>query len=49
VRLACKTDIPDTASSFRAVSHSAAKKLMVFNDYTYTLETVIQAGKKNRL
>jgi hypothetical protein len=29
------------------MSRSAAQKLMVFNDYTYTLETIIQAGQKN--
>jgi glycosyltransferase involved in cell wall biosynthesis len=47
VRVASKTDIPDAPSGFRAMSRSAAQKLMVFNDYTYTLETIIQAGQKN--
>lgn len=47
VRVASKTDIPDAPSGFRAISRSAARKLMVFNDYTYTLETIIQAGHKN--
>lgn len=47
VRLASKTDIPDAPSGFRAMSRSAAQRLIVFNDYTYTLETIIQAGQKN--
>lgn len=47
VRVASKTNIPDAPSGFRAISRSAAQRLMVFNDYTYTLETIIQAGQKN--
>jgi glycosyltransferase involved in cell wall biosynthesis len=47
VRVASKTDIPDAPSGFRAVSRSAAQRLIVFNEYTYTLETIIQAGQKN--
>lgn len=47
VRVASKTDIPDAPSGFRAISREAAQRLMVFNDYTYTLETIIQAGQKN--
>jgi len=47
VRMASKTDIPDAPSGFRAMSRVAAQNLMVFNDYTYTLETIIQAGQKN--
>jgi glycosyltransferase involved in cell wall biosynthesis len=47
VRIASKTDIPDAPSGFRAISRSAAQQLMVFSDYTYTLETIIQAGQKN--
>jgi glycosyltransferase involved in cell wall biosynthesis len=47
VRLASHTNIPDAPSGFRAISRSAAQRLMVFNDYTYTLETIIQAGQKN--
>ena len=46
VRLASKTDIPDAPSGFRAMSREAALRLNVFNDYTYTLETIIQAGQK---
>jgi len=47
VRIASKTEIPDAPSGFRAISRAAAQRLMVFNDYTYTLETIIQAGQKN--
>jgi glycosyltransferase involved in cell wall biosynthesis len=47
VRVASKTDIPDAPSGFRAMSRAAARRLMVFSDYTYTLETIIQAGQKN--
>ncbi|OAT31359.1 glycosyltransferase [Buttiauxella brennerae ATCC 51605] len=47
VRVASKTDVPDAPSGFRAMSRATAQKLMVFNDYTYTLETIIQAGQKN--
>lgn len=47
VRVASKTNIPDAPSGFRAMSRAAAQRLVVFNDYTYTLETIIQAGQKN--
>lgn len=47
VRLASKTNIQDAPSGFRAMSRDAAMRLNVFNDYTYTLETIIQAGQKN--
>jgi glycosyltransferase involved in cell wall biosynthesis len=47
VRVASKADIPDAPSGFRAISRNAAQRLMVFSDYTYTLETIIQAGQKN--
>ncbi len=47
VRNVSKTDIPDAPSGFRAISREAAMKLNVFNNYTYTLETIIQAGRKN--
>jgi glycosyltransferase involved in cell wall biosynthesis len=46
VRIASKTDIPDAPSGFRAMSRDAAMRLHVFNEYTYTLETLIQAGQK---
>lgn len=47
VRIVSRTDVPDAPSGFRAISRDAAQRLMVFNDYTYTLETIIQAGQKN--
>jgi len=47
VRALSGTDIPDTTSGFRAYTASAAMKLHVFNKYTYTLETIIQAGHMN--
>jgi glycosyltransferase involved in cell wall biosynthesis len=47
VRLASKTGIPDAPSGFRAMSREAALRLNVFSEYTYTLETLIQAGQKN--
>lgn len=47
VRLASRTDIPDAPSGFRAITRNAAMQLHVFNEYTYTLETIIQAGQKS--
>lgn len=47
VRLVSQTNVPDAPSGFRALSKEAAMKLNVFNEYTYTLETIIQAGQKN--
>ena len=46
VRRVSNTDVPDAPSGFRAVSRETARRLNVFSDYTYTLETIIQAGKK---
>ena len=46
VRLASNTRIPDAPSGFRAISREAALRLNVFNEYTYTLETIIQAGQR---
>ena len=46
VRWASKTDVPDATSGFRAFSKEAALRLSIFSEYTYTLETIIQAGKK---
>jgi len=45
VRLASKTDVQDAPSGFRAISRQAAMRLSVFTEYTYTLETIIQAGQ----
>lgn len=47
VRIASKTDVPDAPSGFRAYSREAAMRMNVFSEYTYTLETIIQAGQKN--
>lgn len=46
VRVASNTNVMDAPSGFRAMSRDAAMRLNVFNDYTYTLETIIQAGQK---
>jgi glycosyltransferase involved in cell wall biosynthesis len=40
------TNIPDAASGFRAFSRRAALRLNVISEFTYTLETIVQAGKK---
>lgn len=45
VRKASHTDIPDAPSGFRAFSREAALHINVINDYTYTLETIVQAGR----
>lgn len=45
VRLASNTDVPDAPSGFRAYSREAAMKINVVNEYTYTLETIVQAGR----
>jgi glycosyltransferase involved in cell wall biosynthesis len=45
VRLASGTDVPDTTSGFRAYNREAALQLLVVSNFTYTLESLIQAGK----
>jgi glycosyltransferase involved in cell wall biosynthesis len=47
VRAASGTEVPDAPSGFRAMSRDAAMQFNVFSEYTYTLETIIQAGRKN--
>lgn len=47
VRIASKTDVADAPSGFRAMTRETAMRLNVFNAYTYTLETIIQAGLSN--
>jgi glycosyltransferase involved in cell wall biosynthesis len=47
VRMASSTDVADAPSGFRAISREAAMRLNVFSAYTYTLETIIQAGQSN--
>ncbi|MBI3765200.1 MAG: glycosyltransferase [Ignavibacteriales bacterium] len=44
VRTISNTKIPDVTSGFRAYDRDAAMRLNVFSDFTYTLETLIQAG-----
>jgi glycosyltransferase involved in cell wall biosynthesis len=46
VRQASETDVPDTTSGFRAYNREAALQLIVVNRFTYTLESIIQAGKQ---
>jgi len=46
VRQLSGTRIPDATSGFRAFSREAALRMNVVSDFTYTLETIIQAGKK---
>ncbi len=45
VQKASNSNIPDAPSGFRAYSRDAAMRLNVTNDYTYTLETIVQAGR----
>lgn len=46
VRKLSKTDVPDTTSGFRAYSREAALRINVVSEFTYTLETIIQAGHR---
>lgn len=46
VRKASNTSIPDAPSGFRAYSRHTAMRLNVYNEYTYTLETIVQAGRQ---
>ena len=46
VRKASKTTISDAPSGFRAYSREAAMRINVINDYTYTLETIVQSGRE---
>lgn len=46
VRFASQSTVPDAPSGFRAFSRDAARQLAVFSEYTYTLETIIQAGQR---
>jgi hypothetical protein len=45
VRRASGTTVPDTTSGFRAYNREAALGLMVVSNYTYTVESLVQAGK----
>jgi glycosyltransferase involved in cell wall biosynthesis len=46
VRLVSGTDVPDAPSGFRAYSREAALRLFVTSDFSYTLDNLIQAGKR---
>ena len=46
VRRASDTGVPDTTSGFRAYNREAALQVQVVSKFTYTLETIIQAGKQ---
>jgi glycosyltransferase involved in cell wall biosynthesis len=46
VRKVSATDVPDATSGFRALSREAALRMNVVTEFTYTLETIIQAGKQ---
>jgi glycosyltransferase involved in cell wall biosynthesis len=46
VRKVSGTDVPDATSGFRALSREAALRMNVVTEFTYTLETIIQAGKQ---
>ncbi len=45
VRVASNTEVPDAPSGFRAMSRACALRLNVLSEYTYTIETIIQAGR----
>ncbi len=47
VRQISGTSVPDATSGFRAFSREAALRMNIVSQFTYTLETIIQAGKKN--
>lgn len=47
VRKLSGTDVPDTVSGFRAFSREAAIRLNIISPFSYTIETIIQAGKKH--
>lgn len=46
VRIISGTDVKDAPSGFRAYSRESAIKINIFSNYTYTLETLIQAGQQ---
>jgi len=47
IRIISRTQVTDVTSGFRAFSREAAIQINVFSSFTYTLETIIQAGNKN--
>ena len=46
VRKVSGTGVPDTTSGFRALNREAALRINIVGEFTYTLESIIQAGKK---
>ena len=46
VRAVSQTDVPDVTSGFRAFSREAALRINIISEFSYTLETIIQAGKR---
>jgi glycosyltransferase involved in cell wall biosynthesis len=46
VRRVSNTAVPDTTSGFRAYTREAALRMTIVSEFSYTLETIIQAGKK---
>jgi glycosyltransferase involved in cell wall biosynthesis len=46
VRQVSNTNVPDTTSGFRAYTREAALRMTIVSDFSYTLESIIQAGKK---
>ncbi len=46
VRQVSNTEVPDTTSGFRAYTREAALRMTVVSEFSYTLESIIQAGKK---
>ncbi|HEX6291159.1 MAG TPA: glycosyltransferase family 2 protein [Herpetosiphonaceae bacterium] len=46
VRRASNTEVPDSVSGFRALSREAALRIFVTTDFSYTVENLIQAGKR---
>lgn len=46
VRILSETSVPDAVSGFRAFSREAAMQINIVSPYSYTIETLIQAGKK---
>lgn len=47
IKILSETKVPDATSGFRAIGREAAMKINVLSDFSYTLETLIQAGKMN--
>jgi glycosyltransferase involved in cell wall biosynthesis len=46
VRQVSSTEVPDTTSGFRAYTRDAALRMSIVSEFSYTLESIIQAGKK---